>query len=301
MPIPQQKLQKAYQYCLAIAQNHYENFPVASRLLNKQLRLPVSVIYAFARSADDFADEGNLDNEQRLSLLENYVVELQAIELALADYSIKNGTGFYYATQNPVFTALADVIYQFKLPVNLFYDLLSAFKQDVTTTRYQSFDDILDYCRRSANPVGRILLYLNNSASTENLLHSDAICTGLQLINFYQDIAQDIDENDRLYLPLNDMDNAGVSIEDIRQHINNPHTQGLLTWQLQRTRILYESGKPLCSNLQGRFAIEIRMIYSAGLIILSKLQANTHAIYTRPRLNLSDKLRIIYQGLFFKL
>lgn len=300
MPISEKKLHNAYQHCMVIVQNHYENFPVASRLLNKKLRQPISVVYAFARSADDFADEGDFDAAQRLTMLDHYIQQLQQIEQALKLTSAENNTAFYYESQDPIFTALADVIYKFQLPISLFYDLLSAFKQDVVTLRYETFDDLLDYCRRSANPIGRILLYLNHSASAENLLFSDAICSALQLINFYQDIAQDIDENNRLYLPLEEMSHFKVTIEAIQQHINNKHTHKLLQQQLHRTQQLLESGKPLCSHLKGRFAIEIRMIYSGGQIILNKLLASTDDIYQRPRLQRFDKLKIIWQGLFFK-
>ncbi len=294
----EKKRDKAYKYCLAIAQNHYENFPVASYLLNKKLRFPISAVYAFARTADDFADEGNVSRQKRLQSLDEYISELQQIEHSLKNYSAQSKNSFCHHSNNNIFVALADVIHHFQIPIGLFYDLIKAFKQDVITTRYQTFDEILDYCRLSANPVGQILLYLNNSATKKNLDDSDAICTGLQLINFYQDIAQDIDENDRLYLPLEEMARYQVSVDDIKQHINNQQTQDLIKFQLQRSKALYESGKPLCSNLTGRFAIEIRMIFSGGRLILDKLEQNTSSIYLRPRLNRSDKLQILWQGFF---
>ncbi|MCU7818841.1 MAG: squalene synthase HpnC [gamma proteobacterium symbiont of Lucinoma myriamae] len=296
----EQKKQDSYQHCMAIAQSHYENFPVASKLLNKQLRLPVSAVYAFARSADDFADEGELSKEERLSFLEEYNNELNAIAQQLTIWSADKQQAFYHNSGNKIFIALADVIHQFKIPINLFYDLLKAFKQDVITTRYDNFNDILAYCQLSANPVGRILLYLNNSTSDENLSYSDAICTGLQLINFYQDIAQDIDENDRLYLPLDEMKQLAVSENDIKAHLNNNQTQALFKQQLSRTQNLYQSGMPLCFNLTGRFALEISMIYMGGKLILNKLEANTETIYLRPRLTRFDKLKLIWQGLFLK-
>lgn len=283
---------------MAIAQNHYENFPVASHLLNKKLRFPVSTVYAFARTADDFADEGNISRLERLQCLDEYISELQQIEHSLKNYSAQSKNIFFHHSDNNIFIALADVIHNFQIPVCLFYDLIKAFKQDVNTTRYQTFDEILDYCRLSANPIGQILLYLNNSATQKNLDDSDAICTGLQLINFYQDIAQDMDENDRLYLPLEEMAHYQVSVDDIKQHVNNEQTQALLKFQLQRAKALYESGKPLCSNLTGRFAIEIRMIFSGGRLILEKLEQNICAIYLRPRLSHRDKLQILWQGFF---
>lgn len=295
-----QKIYNAYQYCMAMAQNHYENFPVASKLLNRKLRFPISAVYAFARSADDFADEGNLSIQQRLNLLEEYITELNQIKLKLTQEADINEQPFLYSSENQIFVALADVIQQYNIPVSLFYDLLSAFKQDVVTTRYTNFGDILSYCQLSANPVGRILLYLNNTASDENLNYSDAICTGLQLINFYQDIAQDIDENDRLYLPLDEMKQLSVSESDIKKHLNNDEIQELINNQLIRAQNLYETGMPLCDRLNGRFALEISMIYAGGQLILEKLKKNTDSIYLRPRLTGKDKLKIIWQGFFFK-
>ncbi len=293
----EQKKQKAYQHCTAIAKNHYENFPIASSLLKKQLHVPISVIYAFARTADDLADEGTANKQERLDSLDAYTHELNQIASILSHQSEQTKSNFIHLSRNPIFTALAQVIYDFNIPIKLFYDLINAFKQDVDTLRYQNFDEILDYCRLSANPVGRILLHLNKSATSKNLIYSDAICTGLQLINFYQDIAQDMDENNRLYLPLDEMTNYHVSINDIKNHHNNEQTQSLIQWQLQRTRMLYESGKPLCTNLSGRFAIEIRMIYTGGRLILDKLEQNTTSIYLRPRLNKKDKLKILWHGL----
>jgi len=274
-----------------MAQNHYENFPVASRFLKKELRYPFSAVYAFARSADDFADEGDLSAQQRLTLLDDFDTELITIK-----NSLQNNLN-EYETNNPVFIALMDVIRRFDVPLVLFQNLLCAFKQDVVKTRYQNFEEILAYCQNSANPVGRILLYLNNSAETDNLRASDAICTGLQLINFYQDIAQDIDENDRLYLPVDEMKAMSVSVEDLRQRMNNAHTRSLLNLQIQRAHSIYIEGQYLCKNLSGRFALEIAMIYNSGLLILNKLEQNTHNIYSRPRLKPFDKLKIVSKGI----
>ncbi|MCP3852440.1 MAG: squalene synthase HpnC [Gammaproteobacteria bacterium] len=293
------KVNNAYQYCMAIANSHYENFPVASRFLNKKLRLPVSAVYAFARTADDFADEGELTQEQRCNALNQYVDELRAIEISLTRYSQSMNTTFKHTSQNLIFIALADTIYKFKIPIQLFYDLLAAFIQDIKTTRYHSFEEVLCYCEKSANPVGRILLYLNKSASSQNLLLSDKICTGLQLINFYQDIAQDINENNRLYIPLNVISNFGVSTDDLRMQINNSNTQALLQSQLEQTRRIYHDGKPLCFKLSGRFAIEIRMIFTGGDLILKQLIKNTANIYQRPRLSGFDKFKILWGGVFF--
>ncbi len=284
MHAPDTQLLEAYQFCMAMARSHYENFPVASRLLKKDLRYPVSAVYAFARSADDFADEGEHTESGRLALLIDFEEELDKIQADLI-------------STNPVFIALNDVINRFQVPVSLFYNLLKAFKQDVIKTRYNNFSEILDYCSLSANPVGRILLYLNRSADNANLNYSDAICTGLQLINFYQDIAQDIDENDRLYLPVDEMSQLSVSVSDLRQKINNEHTRELLKLQLQRARSIYVEGQPLCKNLSGRFAVEIGVIYHGGMSVLRKLEQNTDNIYLRPRLTRQDKFNMLWRGL----
>ncbi len=289
------KTTQAYQFCMNMAQSHYENFPVASRLLKKQIRYPVSAVYAFARSADDFADEGEWNQQKRLALLTEFEQELNNIQIRLN--STPQSCELQPST-NPVFIALEDVIKHFNVPVTLFYNLLEAFKQDVVKTRYSNFAEVLEYCKNSANPVGRILLYLNHSAEAENLYYSDAICTGLQLINFYQDIAQDINENNRLYLPVDEMKQTGVSIADLRQLINTPETRKLLELQLHRARSIYTHGQPLCKRLSGRFAIEISIIYHGGLRVLNKLEQNTSNIYLRPRLNRKDKLFMIWHGLF---
>ncbi len=278
------QLPEAYQYCMAMARSHYENFPVASRLLKKNLRYPVSAVYAFARSADDFADEGEHTESERLTLLNDFEEELDKIQAGLS-------------STHPVFIALKDVIYRFQVPISLFYDLLKAFKQDVIKTRYNNFSEILDYCTLSANPIGRILLYLNHSADNDNLNYSDAICTGLQLINFYQDIAQDIDENNRLYLPADEMKQLSVRVSDLRQRINNEHTRELLKLQLKRARSIYIQGHPLCKNLSGRFAVEIGVIYHGGLTVLKKLEQNIDNIYLRPRLTRHDKYNMFWRGL----
>ncbi len=279
-------LAESYAHCLDIARNHYENFPVASRFLHKNLRAPISVVYAFARNADDFADEGELSPSQRLAYLDNYSSELQKIELNEASHE-------------PVFIALKDVINRYHIPLLLFHDLLQAFRTDVSKKRYQTFSDLLDYCRLSANPVGRILLYIHQSQSAStivtdrNLVSSDAVCTGLQLINFFQDIAQDYTENRRIYLPLEDMQRFNVAESDLARKINDFNTQALMKFQLQRARTIYQQGKPLCRNLSGRFGFEIRMIYAAGDRVLHKLELHTADIYARPRLNYADKLAII--------
>ena len=170
---------------------HYENFPVASFLLSAKLRRPVEAIYRFARGADDIADEGTASNEERLQGLARYDAELDRIERG-------------QHPDSPEFGELAAIITEWRLPLQLFRDLLDAFAQDVVQKRYADYTGLLDYCRRSANPVGRLLLHLFDRASDDNLRRSDCICSALQLINFWQDIAVDWTK-DRVYLPLEDL------------------------------------------------------------------------------------------------
>lgn len=279
------RLVDAYQQCETLTRSHYENFPVASRLLPRPQRQAVAVIYAFARQADDFADEGEHSIEERLALLDGYTEKLYAIEQGIV-------------LEEPLFIALEDVISRFDLPFSLFHDLLSAFRQDVTKTRYADFTEVLDYCRRSANPVGRLLLHLHGAASEENLQRSDRICSALQLINFMQDIAQDLEENDRIYLPQDEMVDFGVTIDDLRQHSQNQAMLALVDHQLARIRAMMGQGAPLGHALTGRFGLEIRLITEAGISTLRKLESHQGNPWTRPRLHRRDYLRILWRGLF---
>lgn len=269
-------LEQAYAFCAQLARSHYENFPVASRLLPARLRRPVAVIYAFARGADDLADEGPLDPARRLVLLDAYGQQLEAAA---------RGQG----GDNPVFIALADVIARHHLPPQLFRDLLSAFRQDVTQPHYADFAQLLDYCRRSANPVGRLLLHLNGAASEENLALSDHVCTALQLINFYQDLTQDYAENGRIYLPQDEMQRHGVTPVHLRERRNDPALRELLRRQYQRTRELLLAGAPLGRRLRGRFGWEIRLIIAGGRQVLGRLEAGLETTpFARPRLRRRD-------------
>jgi len=276
------QLQSAYDHCLQRVRSHYENFPVASQILPRHLRQPITVIYAFARTADDLADEGDLTPEQRLQQLD--VMARQLDRLGETDH-------------DPVFLALADVIQKHDLPLSLFHDLLSAFRQDVSKTRYASFPEVLDYCRRSANPVGRLLLHLTHQDSDTNLSHSDAICTALQLINFLQDIGQDVDENDRIYLPVDEMTKHGVTIQQIQQHLCNKSLQQLLALQRKRCRELMLGGAALGQNLTGRFGLQIRMVVQGGLKVLDLLEKQPTQCFHRPRLRKRDWLGIIWHAL----
>lgn len=254
---------------------HYENFPVASLLLPAALRGPVSVIYRFARSADDFADEGDLPSDQRLERLDGYRRELRRIESGERPGS-------------PLFADLARIVRLHGLPLALFHDLLDAFSQDVVKHRYASFAEVLDYCRRSANPVGRLLLILFRADSPENLRDSDSICTGLQLVNFWQDVAVDYAKG-RVYLPQDEMARFGVGEEHIAQARCDTAWRELVAFQIDRARAMLESGAALGRRLEGRIGLEIRATVRGGLRILEKLaDVNGDMFRRRPVLKWFD-------------
>ncbi len=280
------QLAAAYAHCLALARSHYENFPVASRLLPARLRRPIAVIYAFARRADDFADEGQLDAAQRLARLDQWQAMLDAVQQGKRP-------------DEPVFIALADVVRRHRLPWVLFSDLLSAFRQDVTKQRYDDFSAVLDYCRRSANPVGRLLLHLNQTADDEKLRRSDQICSALQLINFLQDIQQDYTENGRIYLPLEDLERFAISSEDIAAGRDDAAMRALLKYQIGRIRVLLMAGAPLAWSLKGRLGLELRMTVSGAWRILQKLE-QASSCHARPRLRGSDWLWMLGRSLAFR-
>lgn len=254
---------------------HYENFPVASILMPRRLRKPVAAIYHFARAADDIADEGNMSADERLIMLDTFRAELARI-----------ATGETPLT--PLFLTLAAEIRQHALPMQPLYDLLDAFSQDVVKKRYANFDELLNYCRRSANPVGNLLLHLYGEATPVNIACSDAICTSLQLINFWQDVAKDYAIG-RIYLPLDELAQYGVSESQIAQGISDKAWRRLMKFQVDRARTMMISGKPLGSILTGRLGLEMRMIIAGGLRILSKLEAAQYDIFRhRPVLKPYD-------------
>jgi len=262
---------------------HYENFPVASLLLPAPLRHPVSVIYRFARSADDFADEGDLAANQRLSLLEGYRLKLRQLEAGAAP-------------ADALFAELGPVVREYALPFQLFHDLLDAFAQDVVKTRYADFAEILDYCRRSADPVGRLLLHLFGAASADNLKLSDAICTSLQLINFWQDVELDWRKH-RIYLPQDEMRRFDVTEGQIARRDASGRWRDLMRFQTERARALMASGAPLGRALPGRIGLEIRTIVQCGLRILEKIDnAGGDVYHHRPVLKAYDWPLLLYRA-----
>lgn len=241
-----------------MAVNHYENFPVASILLPARLRNPVALVYHFARTADDFADEGDDAPDIRLARLAAYRSQLAAI-----------GGGTTPA--EPLFKGIAGIVREHDLPLKLFEDLLDAFAQDVVKNRYGSFAEVLNYCRRSANPVGRLLLHLFGRATPENFAASDSVCSALQLVNFWQDVEIDY-AKDRIYLPQDEMEQYGITERHIRERRCDTAWRALMDFQIGRARTMLQAGAPLGRALPGRIGLEIRATVEGGLRILEKLE-----------------------------
>lgn len=246
--------------------NHYENFPVASVLLPARLRFPVHAIYRFARSADDIADEGDMDAATRLAQLAQYRVQLGNLSQA--------------AKSGGMFGDLARVVAEHQLPVKLFFELLDAFTQDVTQKRYATFSDVMDYCRRSADPIGRLLLHLFGRTEPRFLEYSDRICSSLQLINFLQDVQADY-RKDRIYIPMDEISRFGVSEHQIAHASTEGGWRDLMQYQITRARSMLNDGASLGYELPGRMGLELRMIVEGGRRILDKLEAVKGDVFKR--------------------
>jgi squalene synthase HpnC len=267
--------------------DHYENFPVASVLLPAHLRNPVELIYRFARTADDFADEGAMPDHARLALLDGYGDELRLIASGLQP-------------RTALFKELAPVIAAYGLPLGLFHDLLSAFAQDVTKKRYADWAEVLDYCRRSANPVGRVLLTLYGAATPQNNAWSDNICSALQIINFLQDIAIDY-ANGRIYMPRDELARFGVGDAQIASQDANDAWRAFMAFQVVRARAMLAGGAPLGRVLRGRIGLEMRMITAGGERILSKLESARYDVFRRrPVLRSHDWALMFARTLFIR-
>ncbi|MGH8720089.1 MAG: squalene synthase HpnC [Burkholderiales bacterium] len=246
---------------------HYENFPVASVLLPVRMRAPVRTIYAFARHADDIADEGDVSAAERLAQLSRLRTELDCI-------SIGNEPDI------PLFRVLKEMISRQRLPLEPFYHLLDAFTQDVTKQRYANFNEVLDYCSRSANPIGRLLLHLYGAEDQDNTRYSDAICSSLQIINFLQDIAVDYKKG-RIYLPEDELARFGVVESMIARGERGEGWQRFMTFQIERAQKMLVAGQPLGRILKGRIGLELRVIIAGGQRILEKLAAANGDVFTR--------------------
>ena len=270
---------------IRVSVGHYENFPVASFLMPARLRPAVVAIYRFARAADDLADEGDATATERVAALDAFDALLDRIERGETPTA-------------PPFPALAAAIRAHGLPLAPFHDLVSAFRQDVTVTRYADFDAVRDYCRRSADPVGRLLLALYDAQAPANLAASDAICTGLQLANFWQDIAIDWTKN-RVYLPQEDLLRFGVDEAQIRDGRVDSNWQALLAFEVARARMLLEGGRPLTRALPWRLGLELSAIISGGLRILARIDAVEGDVFAhRPVLATADWFAVAWRALF---
>jgi squalene synthase HpnC len=280
---------EAFAYCERMARSHYENFPVGSLLIPGNRRRYVYSIYAFARTADDFADEGydageaGSDEAARLAALDDWERKLEA--------------SYRGEASHPVFIALAETAKDLRLPVGLFRDLISAFKQDVTKRRYTNFDEVLDYCARSANPIGRLILLLFGYHEERLHILSDSICTGLQLTNFWQDVSIDI-RKDRVYLPQDEMAGFGVSVDDLRDGRSSDRTAALLRLQVERTKKLFEDGRSLPGMVNGRLAFELRLTWLGGRRILRRIEEQGYdTLRARPVITKWDKIVLLLRSL----
>jgi squalene synthase HpnC len=273
---------EAYDACLRIARDHYENFPVASLLVPAALRPHVAAVYAFARGADDIADEPGRTAEERLHLLDQWRAALH---------------------ENPrdlVFEALAETRRRFDLPVELFEALLSAFRQDVVKSRYETWDELFDYCGRSANPVGRLVLRLAGIRRDDADRWSDAVCTALQLTNFWQDLALDWGRG-RLYVPRAVWSAAGASPESLDRREITAEWQVALRDCLDVTERLFARGRPVCDVVDGRLRYELRATWLGGRRILARLGRSRFDVFRhRPRLTAADAIVIALKALTWR-
>ena len=286
-PIPDD-LQPAYAYCERIARSHYENFPVASLLLPAVMRPHIAAVYAFARAADDFADEEVRTPAERYRLLEDWR------ELLWQSAEFRGGVGPPYS---PLFRALGHSMRVCNLPAGLFEDLLSAFRQDVETMRYESWEQLLDYCRRSANPIGRLVLRIAGYVGDEVEQRADAVCTALQLTNFWQDLAIDW-RRGRLYLPLDTVSAAGALEADLDAGRITPAWSEALGAVTSRTRALFDDGRSVCDLVEGRLRYELRVTWLGGRLVLDRLVSSGFDVFAaRPAIGRRDAPALAWQAL----
>ncbi len=286
-------LRVAYAECERLARTHYENFPVASWLLPAPMRPHVAAVYAFARTADDFADEGRRTEDERFRLLDDWQNRLHA---CLMDVGGRGQDHPY----DRVFLALGATIRACDLPVSLFDDLLSAFRQDITTHRYDAWTNVLDYCRRSANPVGRLVLRIAGYNDPRLDRSSDALCTALQLTNFWQDLDRDW-RNGRLYVPLSDLAAERALLDDLdRRQLTDPWRR-VMRRVAERTRHSFEAGRDVCDIVEGRLRHELRLTWLGGMRILTRLEQHGYDVFvSRPTLGLADAPSLLWRTLVWR-
>ncbi|MFN0198792.1 MAG: squalene synthase HpnC, partial [Planctomycetaceae bacterium] len=290
-------LPEAQAYCRQLALGHYENFPVVTWLLPRDVRPHFYSIYAYCRWSDDLADEIS-DPAESLRLLDWWENQLLACYQRIHEHrtqlnDLRTETGFVH----PVFVALEHSILACSLPIEPFRDLLSAFRQDQNRHQYESFDDLQNYCRRSADPVGRLILHVCGLANPDNFALSDSICTGLQLANFWQDISRDADRG-RTYLPREDRKRFGYSDSNLAERKTNAAFVELMKFEVERARRLLLDGRPLVDRFPRRMKFDIEMFIRGGLCILDRIQQQNFSVWGwRPKLNKSDFLQIAWHSL----
>jgi squalene synthase HpnC len=278
---PAYTLDEAFDYCAEVTRAHYENFPVASLFLPEDRRPYIQAIYAFSREADDAADEGTMADEERLRRLDAWGEQLERC--------------FQGEAEHPVFIALADTVGRLELPIEPFRDLLAAFRRDVTQHRYATFDDLLGYCRCSANPVGRLVLMIFGHGDEHLFELSDDLCTALQLTNFWQDV--DVDRRKgRLYIPEEDMARSGYSIRKWEAGETDAAYQEVMKFQVDRTRELFYRASELPALVGKDLQVELRLVWFGGMKILRRLERRKYL--GRPVLGSADKAIILWNGLF---
>jgi squalene synthase HpnC len=279
-------LQDAYSYCERLARTHYENFSVATWFLPKRLRQHFYNVYAYCRISDDLSDETD-SREASLQLLDEWECELNAC--------------YEGHPRHPVFVALAVTVREFDIPKQTFADLLTAFRQDQTVTRYETFDDLLGYCRYSANPVGHLVLYLCGYRDAERQQLSDFTCTALQLANFWQDVSTDY-EKGRIYLPLEDLRKYSVAESDIARKNNSPAFREMMRFEVQRARKWFDQGLPLADIVGRELAIDIDLFSRGGQEILNAIERQRYAVLgRRPVISKTRKLALVARAALHKL
>ena len=278
IPATAPSLDEAREYCARLARTHYENFSVASWFLPRRLRQHFFNVYAYCRISDDLGDEVG-DTAASLELLDQWQRELD---------SCYDGS-----PKHPVFVALAETVRQFDIPKHEFSDLLTAFRQDQTVTRFETFDDVLAYCHYSANPVGHLVLYLCGYRDAERQQLSDFTCTALQLANFWQDVGVDY-AKDRIYLPLGDLRRFGVTEDDIAHHQNTPAFCAMMKFEVERARDWFRQGLPLVGKVDRELAVDLDLFSRGGMEILNAIEKQNYAVLgDRPEISKSRKLALV--------
>ena len=279
-------IESAYQEAIQFTKSHYENFPVISLFVNKELRKHVAIFYQFARQADDIVDEGDVSEEFRITALDKYENNLSE--------ALKNNF------VNDFWTGLKNTIDLFDLTHENFFNLIKAFRQDITKSRYNDFKEVLNYCKNSANPVGRVILELNKIRDENTIKFSDDVCTALQLTNFWQDVGVDLKKN-RIYLPLDEMQNFGLDEKNLELNANNTNIKQLLKFQVYRVHELFRSGRKIIPKLSGRLKYQIHWTILGGEKILAKIeQCDFDTIKVRPKLSKADYFLLMIKSMFEK-